>query len=131
MLLLLKRLDGKKKTGTTWNGLKPVFVWLTLASSSSMKPCPRDLQKNLTVPWRTSSSILPDIEIVRVRRVMITSGRRRPSGIGDAIADDGESEPRRCGVVDIFVADSRLGPIWQKNLRTCNYVSVTKPTLLC
>ena len=46
-----------------------------------MKPCPLDLQKNLTVPSCTSSSsIRPFIEIVRVLRVIITSGSLKPSG---------------------------------------------------
>lgn len=52
-----------------------------------MKPCPLDLQKNLTVPSLTASWILPDMEWVRVRLVMMSSGRRRPSGKGDPTRD--------------------------------------------
>ena len=52
-------------------------------SRSSMNPCPFDLQKNLTVPSLTSSSILPFMETVLVRRVTMTSGSLRPGGTGD------------------------------------------------
>ena len=83
------------------------FVRLTLASSSSMNPWPRDLQKNLTVPSRTSSSILPDMEMVRVLRVTMTSGKRSPSGIGELT--DGEREPRLGGVAAIVVTGSNPG----------------------
>ena len=48
-----------------------------------------------------SSSILPDMEIVRVRRVMIMSGKRRPSGIGDPTEVEGDREPRLGGVAAI------------------------------
>ena len=68
-----------------------------------MNPWPRDLQKNLTVPSRTSSSILPDIEMVRVLRVIMTSGKRRPSGIGEFT--DGDKEPRLGGVAAMVLAD--------------------------
>ena len=57
--------------------------WTKLTWSSSIKPCPLDLQKNLTVPSRISSSILPFILWVLVLRVMMTSGSRNPSGIGE------------------------------------------------
>ena len=54
-----------------------------LTSSSSMNPCPRDLQKNLTMPSWTSSPIRPFMEWVLVLLVMITSGNEKPGGIGD------------------------------------------------
>ena len=72
-----------------------------------MNPWPRDLQKNLTVPSRTSSSILPDMEMVRVLRVTMTSGKRSPSGIGELT--DGEREPRLGGVAAIVVTGSNPG----------------------
>jgi hypothetical protein len=53
------------------------------------------------------------MEMVRVLRVMMMSGNRRPSGIGEAMADEGESDPRRGGVASII-----LGLSFQK-LRTC------------
>ena len=60
---------------------KQSSVGILTLTSGSIKPCPFDLQKNLTVPsWMTLWSILPDMETVLVRRVIITSGRRRPSG---------------------------------------------------
>ena len=52
-------------------------------SRSSMKPWPFDLQKNLTVPSRTSSSILPFMETVLVLLVTMTSGSLSPGGTGD------------------------------------------------
>ena len=42
-----------------------------------MNPCPLDLQKYFTVPYSTSSSILPQTLSVRFRFVTITSGRMR------------------------------------------------------
>ena len=48
-----------------------------------MNPCPFDRQKNLTVPSLTSSSILPFMDTVLVRRVTMTSGNLRPGGTGD------------------------------------------------
>ena len=41
------------------------------------------------------------MEIVRVRRVMIMSGRRRPSGIGEPTEVEGDREPRLGGVAAI------------------------------
>ena len=55
----------------------------SLTRSSSIKPCPLDLQKNLTVPSWTSSPIRPFMDWVLVRRVMMISGSLRPSGIGE------------------------------------------------
>jgi hypothetical protein len=50
----------------------------------SMNPCPFDLQNNLTFPSCVMSwSILPVMDSVLVRRVMITSGTLRPSGRGN------------------------------------------------
>ena len=54
---------------------------VAVAISSSINPCPFDLQKNLTVPSCTSSSILPFIEIVLVLLVMMMSGNMSPCGI--------------------------------------------------